>query len=403
MYLLSSMLIAVGVGAQLVLYNLYLIELGYREDVIGQVAGAAALGVALGGLPAGLFYDRFGGKAAFMVAGVGMALSMALRALSTDLAWLITWAVLYGLSNSLLFVSIFPFITEQSSVEERSYVYGMNLAVWTGFMVVGSFLSGYGPGAARAVWPVLSELSAQRVYLLLAAVIGMAGLIPIALIRLAPERSPRRRRAILPGVESRQVIVRGAVVLTLFGLVIGLTQPFYNTYFKIVHEIDTELIGTFISLSQLMGLVSALLVPYAVRRWGLVAGPTLLSLASVPLTFSLGLRLPLAAVVIVLLLKVGIDWLATTPLMNLLMEVVSPADRGAMSGVRLITNYGAQAVAGAWGGWLVVGAGYTWLFTAAAGCQLLAACTIWILFRAQRQTSHMERPVPEVASSIKTS
>jgi MFS family permease len=70
--------------------------------------------------------------------------------------------------------------------------------------------------------------------------------------------------------------------------------------------------------------------------------------------------------------------------MNLVMEAVDAEDRGAMSGIRLISSYGAQALAGIVGGWLVVNSGYNWLYGLAAGVQILAASTIYILFRNHR-------------------
>jgi MFS family permease len=382
MYLVAAMLLAVGMGAFSVLYNFYLFELGYREDVVGQVAGAVALGVAVGGLPAGLFYDRFGGKAAFSLAVVGMALSLAMRALSTQPVWLLAGAALYGLTNAVFFVSIFPFITDQSSPVERAHLYGMNSAVWTAFMIVGSLASGYLPVVWSRIWPGLAVIVYQRVTLLGTAALGMAALAPILLIRVRHgEPAAQTQRSLLPSQQSGRAILSGALVLSLFGIVLGLLQPFYNTYFLRAFALDTAAIAALLSLSQLMSLVSAVLVPVTVRRWGLVASTTFLALACAPLTLVIGLRLPLAIIALVFLLRIGLESLAGTPLMNLLMEIVAPADRGAMSGVRLVSSYGAQALAGGLGGWMVVRGGYGWLFGIAALFQVLAGSTVWLLFR----------------------
>ncbi len=389
LYLLAAALMAAAMGIQLVLYNLYLTELGYREDVVGQVAAAVALGVALGGIPAGLFYDRFGGRAAFRLSFLVSAVSAALRALAVQPTWLVIWAVVNGLSNSLLFVSIFPFITEQSTPAERPHLYGMNQAVWSGLMVVGSFVSGYLPGLWRAFVPAWNVAQSQQVTLLLAAGLGVFAFVPISYLkRLPPEARVERRTGLLPDRGSWPVMLSSALILALTGLVIGLTQPFYNVYFKNVFGLETASIGTLISLSQLTGLLSALMVPIAVRKLGLVYGPIMALLLASPLAVIMGLPGALAVIVIAFLLRGALEWLATTPIQNLIMESVSPKDRGAMSGVRLITNYGAQALAGAVGGWLVVTAGYAWLFAVVAGIQLVAAGSIWMLFR-----SHHTEPV----------
>jgi MFS family permease len=387
MYLLASILLAFGMGVQLVLYNLYLLELGFREDLVGQVAAAVALGVAIGGLPAGLFYARFGGKVSFGVAIIASVLSMVLRAVSTEPIWLITWAVVNGLANSIFYVAIFPFITDQSTPRERPHLYGMNLAVWTGLMVLGSLLSGYLPGLWHTAVPGLSLLSYHRITLLLAAVLGLLAVIPVRLMRRDKiSAATVDIRRLLPQSQGGRAIVNGALVLILFGIVLGLTQPFYNVYFKRVFTANTELIGTLISLSQLMGLVSSLFVPTVVRRLGLVLGPAVVMAVAAPLTLLMGLPLTLGLIAIIFMVRVGLEWLALTPLMNLIMEVVDPVDRGAMSGVRLVTNYGAQALAGAAGGWVVVSAGYTSLFIIAALLQLLTGLMTWMLFNTKRVT-----------------
>lgn len=391
LYLLTSIFMAVAIGIQLVLFNLYILELGYNEDVIGQLAAFIALGVALGGIPAGLLYDRFGGKASFIVATIGMVLTMAALALSSRQQTLSLWAILHGLANSIFFVSIFPYITDQSTPLERAHLYGLNLAVWSGFRVIGNFVAGYLPG----VWAglVLTDIQGGdlQASLLTAAAMGALGLLPLSRMKRAdPGETRRIRRNFWPAGESRAAILKSAFILTLSGVVIGLTQPFYNVFFKRVFAADTVMIGTLFSLSELTALVSALALPALVARWGLVRGPALIILLASPLTFAMGLPIPLMAVSLIFLLKVGLQWLGNTPLMNLVMEVVSPNDRGTMSGIRLVTNYGAQALAGLAGGWLVVKAGYAWLFAVAAVMQLLFGSTVWLLFRprqAQLETS----------------
>ena len=169
-------------------------------------------------------------------------------------------------------------------------------------------------------------------------------------------------------------------------MVIGLTTPFYNVYFKRIFEIDDALIGTLISLSQLMGLFSAFLLPFIVRRLGLIVGPTLILWINAPFIFVVGLPLPLLFISIAFLFSAGMERLGEAPLMNLVMEAVNAEDRGAMSGIRLISSYGAQALAGVVGGWIVVNTGYNWLFGLAAGMQILAASAIYILFRTHRTT-----------------
>ena len=63
LYLISNALSGVTTGILLVLYNLYLISLGYGADFIGVVLFVGTIGAGVAIFPAGICIDRFGGKA----------------------------------------------------------------------------------------------------------------------------------------------------------------------------------------------------------------------------------------------------------------------------------------------------------------------------------------------------
>src|SRR5437016_10129335 len=81
LYLISNALSGVTTGILLVLYNLYLVSLGYGADFIGAVLFVGTLGAGLAIFPAGICVDRFSGKAILIysnlligLAGVGQIL-----------------------------------------------------------------------------------------------------------------------------------------------------------------------------------------------------------------------------------------------------------------------------------------------------------------------------------------
>lgn len=102
-YLMASTFVAFAMGVQLVLLNLYLLGLGFHEDMVGQVAASISLGVAVGGIPAGFFYDRFSGKLSFIIATAGMMMTMFLLSLSNQKVLLVIWAFINGLAESMFF------------------------------------------------------------------------------------------------------------------------------------------------------------------------------------------------------------------------------------------------------------------------------------------------------------
>ena len=67
LYLLYYVLSGVSAGILLVLYNLYLVSLGYKTDFIGLVLFSGTLGAGLAIFPAGICIDRFGGKIVLII------------------------------------------------------------------------------------------------------------------------------------------------------------------------------------------------------------------------------------------------------------------------------------------------------------------------------------------------
>jgi MFS family permease len=381
LYLFATVFVAAGMAIQNVIYNLYIIQMGFNEQLVGQVVSATALGVALSGIPAGLLHNRVDSRVRFGFSAFSMALVMAVRGLSHTPFWLIFWAAANGVASSVYFVSIFPFLTEQSSQKERPHLFGSNMAVWTGFTMVGSFLAGQLPGLWKSFLPGWADVSYLQYSLFTAAGIALIGFVPFLFSKSQPVSfKVEVKRRFLPPSESREAMLSGALVLGLTGLVIGLVNPFMNVYFKKIFMISTPLIGIIFSLSQFMGLLSALIAPLLVQRFGLTRTPIFLMWLNVFFLISMGLPIPFLGIAFSFLFSVGIERMGDVPLMNLVMVTVSPSDRGSMSGLRLITNYGAQALAGLLASVLIRQAGYLSLFAVAAGVNFLAGLMIWKSF-----------------------
>ena len=72
-YLLMLLLVGLGLEQYNLLYNLYLLQLGYNEVLVGQVVALYSLGAMLGSLPGGILYYHWGGRSTFACAVLFMA------------------------------------------------------------------------------------------------------------------------------------------------------------------------------------------------------------------------------------------------------------------------------------------------------------------------------------------
>jgi len=75
LYLFSIPLMGLGLSLFGLLYNLYLLELGFTEVFIGQVAAATGLGLVFGSIPGGMLYSRGGGRIGLTAGMITVALA----------------------------------------------------------------------------------------------------------------------------------------------------------------------------------------------------------------------------------------------------------------------------------------------------------------------------------------
>jgi MFS family permease len=142
LYLINNVLSGVTTGILLVLYNLYLTSLGYHADFIGAVLFAGTIGAGLAIFPAGACVDRFSGKSILIwstvligVAGVGQIL------FRQPLPLLIS-AFIAGVGIAFYFVINAPFLTANSTPEERPHLFSMNISLGLVTLVLGEVLGG---------------------------------------------------------------------------------------------------------------------------------------------------------------------------------------------------------------------------------------------------------------------
>src|SRR5258706_6916879 len=80
-FLLATSLTFAAYGASAVLFNLYLLEGGFRESFVGQIVALGGLGMALTALPAGLLADRWGRRPCIALGALIEGASMLLRSM----------------------------------------------------------------------------------------------------------------------------------------------------------------------------------------------------------------------------------------------------------------------------------------------------------------------------------
>jgi MFS family permease len=205
LFLISNVLSGVTVGILLVLYNLYLVSLGYHADFVGAVLFIGTIGAGLTIFPAGACVDRFSGKVILIYSTALIGVAGAGQILFRQPLPLLISAFVAGVGLAFLLVVTAPFLTANSSPEERPHLFSMNISLGLVTLVLGEVLGGALPTWFRSLPWLMAPLSpwassllasqpdprSYQLALLFAGIIAAPSFIP--LFMMSNDRPPSRR------------------------------------------------------------------------------------------------------------------------------------------------------------------------------------------------------------------
>src|SRR5215204_6778834 len=138
-------------GVFSVLFNLYLLRLGFGPEFIGQVAAAGLLAFSFASLPAGSIGERFGYRNVMvlglvMIVGGGIFLPLSeLGPTSWISTNILTSYIIMFAGLGLYFVNAVPYVMSISSDDERTRAFSMQTALLALAAFTGSLAGGFLP------------------------------------------------------------------------------------------------------------------------------------------------------------------------------------------------------------------------------------------------------------------
>ncbi|MBA2679710.1 MAG: MFS transporter [Ktedonobacteraceae bacterium] len=416
LYLISNALSGVTLGIILVLYNLYIVSLGYDTAFIGLLLFAGALGAGIAIFPAGLCIDRFGGKAILIWASALIGVAGAGQMLFRTSAPLFISTFFVGIGGAFVLVVNAPFLSANSTPSERPHLFSLAIVLTLATTVLGEVLGGTLPLWLHSLPWLMAPLStlyagllaaepAARSYqlsLLLAGVIAAPSFIPLFLMSddrpfhqskpvvkdpiqlkfsLRPLQTSllRLRKQPLRVLLSSPLIVL-IMVQILIGTGAGLFLPYFNLYFVQHLKASPALFGIIDGAANTLNALLTLLAPWMVARFGKIVTLIVPRLLSIPLMLGIGLAgsLPLAATLYPF--RQGLMDMSQGILQLFSMEVVEPQQRGFANSSYQAAYQVSMASSASLAGLIIARMGYMPVFIGAALLYALALLLLWSRF-----------------------
>jgi MFS family permease len=413
LYLVSNALSGVTTGILLLLYNLYLASLGYNADFIGLVLFVGAIGGGLAIFPAGYCIDRFRGKSILIWSNLLIGLAGAGQILFRQPLPLLVSAFFAGIGVAFTLVINAPFLTRNSTPDERPHLFSLNLVLSLVTIVLGKLIGGVLPVLFMHTSWLMAPLPAAfagalvgqatpRAYqlsLLAAGTIAAPSFIPFFLMREEKRATSttsattiRMRIVIARAVgvalhmlRHPRAIIRSPLFLltlmqALIGFGAGLFIPYFNLYFVQHLHLSPEIFGLIDGGATATTALFTLAAPWLAARIGRVRSIVATELTSVPLMLVIGLVPIVPLIAPLYLLRQGFMDMSNGVLQVFSMEVIVERRRGVANSSYQAGFQVANALAAPLGGLIITYQGYPPIFVVAAVCYLLAISTLWASF-----------------------
>jgi MFS family permease len=314
------------------IYNLYLIQIGFDAAFIGLTSAVLSATRLVFALPAGMVADRIGRKRSMLAGLAGMAVAQfGLASLTADWAILGSMAV-SGVFGALFMTSVAPFLTEHSAPDQRSLLFTLDSSLTNLASFFGSTAGGYLPLLFGALLHVDGEsaLAYRGVMLVSACTLALA-VLPIATLKEAP-RAPSRRRVpwtlrALRNLPNGKLMVRLVLPRALMAFGAGLVFPFLNLYFKERFAVSDAALGWIFGITNVIAAAAMLWGGTVAERIGKLRAMLLARTLSVPGLLVIGFAPSLPFVVVAHWIRSALMRLGDPLYMAFAMEQLSEDDR----------------------------------------------------------------------------
>ena len=396
MILLYSVLIGLMQGVFRLLFNFYVLSLGeYDEQFLGLLTSVASLSALLTALPVVYLVGRFSSKRLMLSLELLRLLAFIGLLLYPYRVVLIGFNIIYGIINSTRQVVVAPFLMENTSEEERQYVFSLYFGMATFAQFFGNMIGGMLPtwlGDLAGALP--TDTLSYQLTLCVMIVISTMGMIPIIFISARKSKIKSGKKVEMPWTLLRQygrMLFKLILPELIIGLGAGMLMPFMNIYYRNVFGQSDAIIGyVFASGALAMGLAQ-IIAPIFVDRFGKINIMVITRSLSIPFLLTLAFAawiIPRGGDATFWFVAAWAAYLIRTSLMNLnnpiyqtfiLEHVPVHVQALAISMLGLSFRVG-WTISPQISGWIQVRYGFVPVVLITAGLYVIGITVLWIFF-----------------------
>ena len=389
LYFITTSLIGFTLeGVHVLLFNLYLLRLGYGPEFIGLINGIGMCAFAIFSLPAGRLTQRWGCRRTMLaglvlvIVGYGLLLLTELEPGIGRNIWLIATYVVVTVGEAIYFVNTAPFLMNATSGKERNHIFSVYAAIGSLAGFAGNLTGGILPTFLSLVLgDSLSQPAPYRWALLISTLLLLPA---ILIVRATTSDSPPQRISRKPvegGTSRFSLILSLSLIRFLTITSLAVVHFFFNVYLDAGLKVSIAQIGIVMAIGRLLAVPAALIIPLLTSRWGSGGAALWSSLGAAISLIPLALISHWGAASLGFVAVMALSSIRYPTFMIYTMEVVSPEQRGIASGAGEMAAGGSFAFMALSGGFLITALGYHSLFLTGAILTGIGTFIFWLNFR----------------------
>lgn len=399
LFLLNTFIVGLYAGIYSVIFNVYLSDLGFREDFLGLLLSISLITTAAMSLPGGILCDRFGRRKVMVISGLLSIFATVPQFIFTSPAILLAFSALGGISGALSTICVAPFLIENSKDDGSIHIFSANSALGWLATVIGCALGGIMP----ALWshiPGLGGMSNYRLTLLASAVLLVIGWTLLLPIREDRAAACPTRKFLLKGIRISSNLARFTVISIIMGIGSGMVVPYFNIYFTKIIRVGVLETGMVFAIADIFMVLGFMFIPYLSTKLGKVRAAAITQAASVPFLILMAFTTNFMIASTAYIARMLLMNMAGPATSSFQMEQINAEERGFATGFISMGNSLAIAASTYISGILMSGGSYVLPYAVTCVAYMLAAWLLYYYFRDAERTGPVMTEVADAGTKV---
>lgn len=344
LYLLSMIIGSAAFGVFRLLFNFYVLSLGYDEALVGNLVAITSMTALIAAIPVGYLADLLGRKRSLIAGGLLTVLAIAGMLVFPNATMFYTMNVLLGLGQSISGVTMGPFLMENSGEKERTYLFSFTSGISMASSSVGNWIGGLLPTwMARISGGLATSASSYRLSLVIVAFTACFSVIPLFMMVMQKGKAAERSLfAPFTYFKDHPALLGKLILPTLVTSIgAGLIMPFMNIFFRQVHGQSDSAIGTLFAFGSLAMGIGLLIAPPLAEKYGKIQLVVITQALSIPFLALLGYAPAYWISASAYYFRVALMNMSLPVYQTFVMERVEPSARATVASlVSMATSFG---------------------------------------------------------------